>query len=158
MATATMTTEPTEQSAEEQLERARSIVTTLEADLVALPNQYATAAKRGDGGEMKRLRHARVDAEISLHAARVRAVRAELVALSAAAGALRDREGDVQREIATTDAELAAARLAFDEAERARNVAENAASSLRWQLQEAREQILRAQDKLAALVSAPMPD
>ncbi len=152
------TTETTEATPEEALAASIAAVAELESDLAALPNQYATAAKRGDGGEMKRLRHARVDAEISLHAARVRAVRAELVAMSAIAGALRDREAGVIADIAATDAALAAARLAFDEAERARNIAENAASSLRWQLQEAREQMLRAQDRLAALVSAPMPD
>lgn len=148
----------TTETTEATLESARAAVAELEADLAALPNQYATAAKRGDGGEMKRLRHTRVDAEISLHAARVRAVRAELVALSAAASALRDREAGVIADIAATDAALAAARLGFDEAERARNIAENAASSLRWQQQEAREQLLGAQDRLAALVSAPMPN
>ncbi len=152
------TAEPTETTPEERLESARAAVAELEAALAGIPTEYSTAAKRGDGGEMKRLRHARVDAEISLHAARVRAVRAELVAMSAIAGALRDREAGVIADIAATDAALAAARLAFDEAERARNIAENAASSLRWELQEAREQMLRAQDRLAALVAAPMPD
>jgi len=157
MATATMTAE-TAPTAEEVLETARSIVTALEADLAALPNRYATAAKRGDGGEMKRLRHARVDLEESLTAAKIRAVRAELAQLTGAAGALHGREPGIAEAIATAEARLVAARLAFDEAERARNIAENTATSLRWEQQDARARILAAQDKLAALVATPMPN
>lgn len=157
MATATMT-EETAPTAEEALERARATVAMMEADLARLPEEYTLAAKRADAAAMREIRHRKVDVEEGLRAARVRAVRAELVALGAAASALRDGEAGVIADIAATDAALAAARLGFDEAERARNIAENAATSLRWQLQEAREQLLGAQDRLAALVAAPMPD
>jgi len=151
-------TETTEQSADEALERARATVAMMEADLARLPQDYTLAAKRADAAAMREIRHRKVDVEEGLHAARVRAVRAELAQLTGAAGALHGREPGIAEAIATAEASLVAARLAFDEAERARNIAENAATSLRWEQQDARARILAAQDKLAALVAAPMRD
>ncbi len=151
------TTETTEQSAEGALERARATVAMMEADLARLPQDYTLAAKRADAAAMREIRHRKVDVEEGLRAARIRAVRAELAQLTSAAGALHGREPGIADAIATAEARLVAARLAFDEAERARNIAENTATSLRWEQQDARARILAAQDKLAALVAAPMP-
>jgi len=144
----TETTETSEATHEAALEAARRIITALEADLAALPNAYA----------QRELRIRRIDDEEELRVARIRACRAELATLTAAAGALREREAGVIADIATTDAALIRARAAFDEAAQSRNVAENAAGSLRWEQQASRMAILAAQDKLAALTSQPMPD
>jgi len=151
-------TETTDQSAEEALERARATVAMMEADLSRLPEEYIAATKRADAAAMREIRHRKVDVEEGLHAARVRAVRAELAQLTRAAGALHGREPGIAEAIATAEARLVAARLAFDEAASARDVAENAATSLRWEQQDARARILAAQDKLAALVGQPMPN
>ncbi len=158
MMTSAPTAEPTETTPEARLEAARAVVGELETALARIPTEYAAAVRRGDGGEMKRLRHARVDLEESLTAAKIRAVRAELAQLTSAAGALHGREPGIAEAIATAEARLVAARLQFDEAARARDVAENTAAILRWEQQDARARILAAQDKLAALVAAPMPD
>ncbi len=151
-------TETTDQSAEEALERARATVAMMEADLARLPQDYTLAAKRADAAAMREIRHRKVDVEEGLHAARVRAVRAELAQLTRAAGALHGREPGIAEAIATAGANLVAARLHFDEAARARDVAENTAATLRWEQQDARARILAAQDKLAALVATPMPN
>jgi len=152
-------TAPTTPAApEEALEAARAVVNELETALAGIPTEYSKAAKRGRAGEMKDLRHRRIDLEEELHAARIVAIHAEIAVLQGTQVASRLRESGIAQDIATTEAALLVARDTFDAAARARNDAEARATANRWESQHTRELVLLAQDRLAALVSAPMPD
>ncbi len=157
MATATMTTETTE-TTEEALEAARAAVADLETTLAGIPTEYSKAAKRGRAGEMKDLRHRRIDLEEELHAARIVAIHAEIAVLQGTQVASRARESEIAREGTAAETALLAARSAFDQAAATSNAVEGRASALRWEVQNVRKQILLAEDRLTALITAPMPD
>jgi len=159
----TMTTapiaEPTTPAApEEALLAARATMATMEANLAGMPAAYAKAAKRADAAAMRDLRHERIDVEEQLRAAKVRALHAEITVLLAQQAETRLRETGIAQDIATTEAALLVARDTIAAAARARNDAEARATANRWEIQHTRELVLLAQDRLAALVSAPMPD
>jgi len=159
----TMTTapiaEPTTPAApEEALLAARATVNDLETALAGIPTEYSKAAKRGRAGEMKDLRHRRIDLEEELHAARIVAIHAEIAALQGTQVTARLREAEIAREGTAAESALIVARSAFDEAAAMSNTVEGRASALRWEVQNVRKQILLAEDRLNALITAPMPD
>jgi len=152
------TTPTTPAAPEETLEGARGVVAELESALAGIPTEYSKAAKRGRAGEMKDLRHRRIDLEEELHAARIVAIHAEIAVLHATQAAARLRESEIAREGQEAETALLAARTAFDDAAATSNTVEGRASALRWEMQNTRKQILLAEDRLAAMISAPMPD
>jgi len=152
------TTPTTPAAPEEALEAARAAVNELESALAGIPTEYSKAAKRGRAGEMKDLRHRRIDLEEELHAARIVAIHAEIAVLHATQVTARLRESAIAREGTAAESALIAARSAFDEAAAMSNTVEGRASALRWEQQNTRKQILLAEDRLNALISAPMPD
>jgi len=152
------TTEATTEEAEEALEAARAAVNKLETALAGIPTEYSKAAKRGRAGEMKDLRHRRIDLEEELHAARIVAIHAEIAVLQGTQVASRARESEIAREGQEAEEALLVARSAFDEAAATSNTVEGRASALRWEVQNTRKQILLAEDRLNALITAPMPD
>jgi len=158
----TMTTapiaEPTETTAQEALEAARAAVNELETALAALPAAYTAAVKRGRADTLKEIQHRRLDLESELVVARVRVVHAEIAALHATQAAARLRESAIARESRAAETALVAARAAFDQATARSNATDLDASALRWEQQRTRELILLAEDRLTALISAPMPD
>ena len=152
------TTPTTPAAPEEALEAARAVVNELESALAGIPTEYSKAAKRGRAGEMKDLRHRRIDLEEELHAARIVAIHAEIAVLQGTQVASRARESAIAREGQEAETALLAARSAFDEAVATSSAVEGRASALRWEVQNTRKQILLAEDRLNALISAPMPD
>ncbi len=152
------TAEPTEATPEEALAASIAAVAELESDLAALPNQYAQATKRGNADVLKEIRHRRLDCESELVAARVRLIHAEIGALHATQAAARLTEAEIAREGQEAESALLSARAGFDEAAATSNTVEGRASALRWEVQNTRKQILLAEDRLNALISAPMPD
>jgi len=152
------TTPTTPAAPEEALEAARAVVNELETALAGIPTEYSKAAKRGRAGEMKDLRHRRIDLEEELHAARIVAIHAEIAVLQATQVASRARESEIAREGTAAESALLVARAAFDEAAAMSNTVEGRASALRWEVQNTRKQILLTEDRLNALISAPMPD
>ena len=142
----------------EALEAARAVVNELEAALAGLPAAYTQAAKRGRADDLKQIRHQRVDVESELLAGRIRLVHAEIAVLQGTQVASRARESAIAREGQAAEAALLAARSAFDEAAATSNTVEGRASALRWEQQHTRKQLLLAEDRLNALISAPMPD
>lgn len=152
------TTPTTPAAPEETLQAARAVVAELETALAGCPTEYSKAAKRADAAAMRDLRHRRIDLEEELRAAKVRALHAEITVLLAQQAETRLRETGIAQDIATTEAALLVARDTFDAAARGRNDAEARATANRWEIQHTRELVLLAQDRLAALVSAPMPD
>jgi len=152
-------TAPTTPAApEEALEVARAVVGELETAVSALPAAYAQAAKRGRADDLKQIRHQRVDLESELLAGRIRLVHAEIAVLQGTQVASRLRESEIAREGTAAESALIVARSAFDEAVATSNAVEGRASALRWEVQNVRKQILLAEDRLNALISAPMPD
>ncbi len=158
MMTTAPTAEPTETTSEERLEAARAVVAELETALAGIPTEYSKAVKRGRAGEMKDLRHRRIDLEEELHAARIVAIHAEIAVLQGTQVASRARESEIAREGQAAEESLLAARAAFDEAAATSNTVEGRASALRWEVQNTRKQILLAEDRLTALITAPKPD
>ncbi len=161
MVTITQTTpetESTEPTAQAVLDSARARVGELEAAVAALPAAYSRAARRGRADEMKTLRHQRLDCEEELHAGRIRAVRAEMDVLQLAYVDVYAREVEAARAVEETEAAMVAARAVFDEAAAASNAAQGRASAIRWEMQHLRAQSLGAEERLVALVAAPMPD
>ncbi len=148
----------TTETIETTLDAARATVRDLEAALAGIPTAYSTAAKRGRAAEMKDLRHRRIDLEEELHAARIVAIHAEIAVLQTTQVAARTRESEIAREGQEAEEALLVARSAFDEAAATSNAVEGRASALRWEVQNVRKQILLAEDRLTALISAPMPD
>ncbi len=151
-------TETTEQSAEEALEAARATVVELETALAGLPSAYSTAVKQGRADTLKEIQHRRLDLESELVVARVRLIHAEIAALHATQAAARLREAAIARESRAAETALVAARAAFDQATARSNATDLDASALRWEQQRTRELILLAEDRLTALISAPMSD
>lgn len=158
MATATMTTETTETTTEEALQLARAAVADLEGVLAGLPAAYMAAAKRGQADTLKELRYRRVDCESELVVARVRVVHAEIAVLHAAQATARLTEAAIAREATSAETALLAARAAFDQAMATSNAIAGRGDTLRWEQTHTREAILLAEDRLHALIAAPMPD
>ncbi len=160
MVTITQTTpenESTEPTAQAVLDTARARVSELEGTLAALPTAYSTAAKRGNAAEMKRVRHARLDVEEEVAAARIAAAHAEITALAAAFRELCARDEGIAAEVAATRMVLNKAHVAYEQARITSTTAEGKISSQLWEKGELRAQSMAAEDRLKALISAPMP-
>ncbi len=154
----TAPTETTEQSADEALQLARAAVHDLETALAGLPSAYSTAVKQGRADTLKEIQHRRLDLESELVVARVRLIHAEVAELHATQACTRLREAAISREATLAEAALKAARAAFDQATARSNATDAEAGTLRWEQQRTRELILLAEDRLTALITAPMPD
>jgi len=163
MVTTTQTTPETKPTTDAQvtaqvaLDTARATVRELEATLVALPTAYAAAAKHGNASEMKRLRHARLDYEEELTAARIAAAHAEIAALNATYRDVCARDPEIAAETEATRTTLANAHTAYEQARLANLTAESKISSQSWTKGELRGQTLAAEDRLKALINEPMP-
>lgn len=158
-----MTSAPTEateatEATETTLEAARAAVAELESTLAGLPAAYALGAKRGRADVLVEIRHRRVDLESSLVVGRIRLVHAEIAALRETQAAARLTEAAIARESQAAEAGLLAARAAFDLATATSNAIAGRGDALRWEQTHTREMILLAEDRLTALISAPMPD
>lgn len=164
MVTSTLTTPETEPTTDAQataqvaLEAARARVRELEAAIAALPAQYSQAAKRGRADEMKALRHARLDREEELSAARIAAAYAEIAALNSDYREVCARDSLIAEEVGATRTALQAAHAAYEQAKTANTFAESKVSSQEWEKTELRGQSLAAEGRLKALITAPMPD
>ncbi len=153
-------TEPTTDAnvtARVALDAARAKVRELEAALAAVPAQYTQAAKRGNATEMKRVRHQRLDYEEELAAARIVAVHAEITSLNADYRAVCAGDAKIAAEVDATRTVLQAAHAAFEQARLVNITAESRVSSQEWEKGELRAQSMAAEDRLKALVLAPMP-
>jgi len=155
---ATAPTEMTETTPQEALEAARAAVAELETALAALPAAYTAAVKRGQADTLKELRYRRVDLESSLVVGRVRLVHAEIDVLRETQAAARLTEAAITREGTAAESALIATRAAFDQAMATSNAIAGRGDALRWEQTHTRELILLAEDRLAAMISAPMPD
>lgn len=158
MLTAEPTETTTEATPEETLQLARAAVHDLETALAALPAAYAVAARRANAAELKVLIHRRVDLESEALVARIRLVRAEIGALHGAQADARLTEAAIAREATSAEAALIAARAAYDLATATSNAIAGRGDTLRWEQSHTREAILLAEDRLTALISAPMPN
>jgi len=161
MVTITQTTpeiESTEPTAQAALDTARATVRQLEAALAALPDAYTQAARRGNAGKMKELRHRRLDCEEELAAARITAAYAEITSLNADYRDLCAGDRDIAADVATTRKVLAKAHAAYEEARLVNITAESKVSSQEWGKTELRAQSLAAEGRLKVLISAPMPN
>ncbi len=152
------TAEPTEATPEAALEAARATVRDLEAALGGIPTQYSTAAKGGQADTLKELRYRRVDLESALVVGRIRLVHAEIGALRETQAAARLTEAAITRESQAAETALIAARRSFDQATARSNEIAGRGDALRWEQTHTREAILLAEDRLTALITAPMPD
>jgi len=163
MVTTTQTTPETEPTTDAQvtaqvtLEAARAKGRELEAALAALPTEYSKAAKRGNASEMKRLRHARLDVEEELHAARIAAAHAEIAALNAEFRVVCARDEGIAVDVEATRAVLQAAHAAYEQARLANLTAESKISSQDWEKTEKRAQTMAAEARLKVLINEPMP-
>jgi len=163
MVTITQTTPETEPTtdahvtAQAALNTARATVRTLEAALAALPDEYSKAAKRGNAAEMKRVRHARLDLEEEVAAARITAAHAEITSLNADYRAVCVRDAEIAAEVETTRKVLAKAHSAYETARLTNITAESKVSSQEWEKTELRAQSLAAEGRLKVLITAPMP-
>jgi len=163
MVTTTLTTPETEPTTDAQvtaqvtLDAAHAKVRELEAALAALPDEYSKAAKRGNAAEMKRVRHARLDLEEEVAAARIAAAHAEIAALNATYREVCARDREIAAEVQTTRVALHAAHAVYEAARLANTAAEGRVSSQEWEKTELRAQALTAEDRLKVLITAPMP-
>lgn len=148
----------TTETTEATRDAARAAVGELETALAAVPSAYARAVKRANAAELKALIHRRVDLESELVVGRVRLVRAEIVALHATQADARLREAAIARESEAAETGLLAARAAYDQALARSNAIAGRGDALRWEQTHTREMILLGEDRLAALITAPMPD
>jgi len=155
----TAPTEPTtEATPEETLQLARAAVHDLEAALASLPAAYAQATRHARAADLTALRHRRVDLESELQSARVRLVHGEIAVLRETQAAARLTEAAIARESQAAESALLAARAAFDQATATSNAIAGRGDALRWEQTHTRELILLAEDRLTALITAPMPD
>ncbi len=155
----TAPTEPTtEATPEEALQLARAAVHDLEAALASLPAAYAQATRHARAADLTALRHRRVDLESELQSARVRLAHAEIGVFRETQAAARLTEAAIAREAAAAESALIAARAAFDQAMATSSAIAGRGDALRWEQTHTRELILLAEDRLTALITAPMPD
>ncbi len=155
----TAPTEPTtEATPEETLQLARAAVHDLEAALASLPAAYAQATRHARAADLTALRHRRVDLESELVVARIRLVHGEIGVFRETQAAARLTEAAIAREAAAAESALIAARAAFDQAMATSSAIAGRGDALRWEQTHTRELILLAEDRLTALITAPMPD
>jgi len=133
-------------------------VNELEAAVSALPAMYAQATRHARAADLTALRHRRVDLESELVVARIRLVHAEIAVLRETQAAARLSEAAIARESEAAETALVAARRSFDAAMATRNGIAGRADALRWEQTHTRELILLTEDRLTALITAPMPD
>jgi len=156
----TSTTKPTTTTTttpHEALTAAKSEVKRLEALKVSLPHRIHDAAAQGDTSALREARQQQGDVEAFLEAAHLAVARAQVAALQADHADTLATLETATAAFVVADAEVLAAKAAFEEAQRGYNQAQGHVHMNALRRENLAREIVEAQARLAQLTAASLP-